>query len=92
MAKVFVLTSFDEPHQWTGITTPRGQKLFGPVAMTYASEPNGERSRIVGRLAAAAPNRVTRLRAEALAWGDLVMMRKQLRVLKELAERQATDE
>lgn len=87
MAKVFVLTSFDVPHQWTGVTTPRGQQLFGAVATTYAAEPHGAQSRIVVRMAAAAPTRLARLRAEALAWGDLVMMRKQLHVLKELAER-----
>lgn len=86
MAKVLVLTSFEAPHQWTGVTTPRGAKLFGAVAMTYAAEPDGEHSRIVCRLAAAAPTRLTRLRAETLAWGDVVMVRKQLRVLKELAE------
>lgn len=86
MAKVFVLIGFEAPHQWTGVTTARGRKLFGGVAMTYAAEPAGEHSRIVARIAAAAPTRATRLRAEALAWGDLVMIRKQLRVLKQLAE------
>ncbi len=86
MATVLVLTSFDAPHQWTGTTTARGQKLFGAVAMTYAAEQHGTGSRIVCRLVAAAPTRLTRLRAEALAWGDVVMVRKQLRVLKNLAE------
>jgi hypothetical protein len=87
MAKVFVLTSFEAPHQWTGVTTPRGSRLFGPVAMTYAAEPGPLGSRIVGRLAAGAPSALTRARAQALAWGDLVMMRRQLHVLKALAER-----
>ena len=41
MAVVFRLTSFDDGHQWTAITTPRGRRLFGPVAITYAAEPDG---------------------------------------------------
>ena len=49
MAIVFRLTSYDDGHQWTAITTPRGQRLFGPVAMTYAAEPDGPHSRIVCR-------------------------------------------
>ncbi len=51
MAVVFELVSFDAPHQWTGLTTPRGRRLFGPVAMTFAAEPDGDGSRIVGRVA-----------------------------------------
>lgn len=86
MATVLRVTSVDAPHQWTGVTTPRGQRLAGGFAMTYAAEPAGPHSRIVVRIAAAASSRLTRLRAEALAWGDLVMIRKQLRTLKELAE------
>ncbi|CAN5496290.1 hypothetical protein BH11ACT8_BH11ACT8_00180 [soil metagenome] len=86
MAKVFVLTSFDVPHQWTGVTSPRGQKLFGAVAMTYAAEPGAAGSRIVCRIAAAAPGRLGIARAHALAWGDLVMIRKQLHVLRDRAE------
>ena len=54
MAVVFRLTSFDDGHHWTAVTTPRGQRMFGPVAMTYAAEPDGPDSRIVCRIAAAA--------------------------------------
>jgi hypothetical protein len=90
MAIVFRLVSFDDGHHWTGLTTPRGQRLFGPVAMTYAAEPDGVGSRIVGRLAAAAGTRARRAKAYGLAWGDLVMMRKQLLTLKELAELHAS--
>ena len=89
MAVVFRLVSFVDGHQWTGLTSPRGQRMFGPVAMTYAAEPDGEGSRIVGRLSVAADTRARRVRAYALGWGDLVMMRKQLLTLKELAERDA---
>ncbi len=89
MAVVFRLTSYDDGHQWTAMTTPRGERLFGPVAVTYAAEPDGLDSRIVCRLAASADGRLARVRAHALAWGDLVMMRRQLLNLKALAERDA---
>ena len=89
MAVVFRLTSYDEGHHWTALTTTRGQRLFGPVAMTYAAEPDGADTRIVCRLAASARGPLARTRAHALAWGDLVMMRRQLLNLKALAERDA---
>ena len=93
MAVVFDLVSFEAPHQWTGRTTAAGERWFGPVTVTYAAEPGGdghvERSRIVCRLVAGASGRLERTRAHALAWGDLVMMRKQLLTLKALAERDA---
>jgi hypothetical protein len=93
MAVVFTLVSFDDGHHWTGLTSPRGERMFGPVAMTYAAEPdpasNGAGSRIVGRLACAGDTRARRVKSYGLAWGDLVMMRKQFVTLKELAERDA---
>lgn len=90
MALVFELTSYDDGHQWTALTTARGRRLFGPVAITYAAEPDGSGSRIVCRIAGAAGGRRARLRARALAWGDLVMMRRQLLNLKALTERDAS--
>lgn len=87
MAVVFRLVAFEDGHHWTGVTTPRGERMFGPVAMTYAAEPGPAGSRIVGRIAARADSPVRRAKAYLLAWGDLVMMRKQLLTLKELAER-----
>jgi len=89
MAVVFRLVSFEDGHHWTALTTPRGERLFGPVAMTYAATPDPAGSRIVCRLAVAADGPLRRARAYALAWGDLVMMRKQLLNLKGLAERDA---
>jgi hypothetical protein len=89
MAVVFRLVSVENGHDWTAVTDRRGERLFGPVALTYAAEPDPSGSRIVCRLAAAAGSPFRRVRATALAWGDLVMMRKQLRTLKELAERDA---
>jgi hypothetical protein len=86
MAFVFRLVSFDAPHQWTAITTPRGQWLFGRIGLTYAAEPDAVGSRIVCRLAAEPGGPLGRMRMHALAWGDLVMMRRQLLNLKALAE------
>ena len=69
---------------------PRAARLFGDLAMTYVVEPRpGSTSRLLCRLVTAAPGPVARARAELLAWGDLVMMRKQLRTLQGLAERDA---
>jgi len=87
MAVVFELVAFDAPHHWTALTTAAGRRLFGPVAMTYAAEPDGAGSRIVCRLVVPQGGAVGWARSRALAWGDLVMMRKQLLTLKELAER-----
>lgn len=83
MATVFRLTSFDDGHHWTAVTGTRGRRLFGTCAMTYAAEPAGpDAARLVCRLVASWP----RPAVDALAWGDLVMMRKQLRTLRDLAE------
>ena len=96
MAVVFRLVSFDAPHQWTALTSAAGERLFGPVALTYAAEPDpapgpaaGSGSRIVCRIVTAGSGPVTRARAHLLAWGDLVMMRKQLLTFQALAERDA---
>jgi hypothetical protein len=89
MAVVFRLTSYVDGHHWTALTTSRGRRMFGRVAMTYAAEPDGRGSRIVCRIAVAAGSPFARARAHTLAWGDLVMMRHQLFKLKALAERDA---
>ena len=55
------------------------------VAVTYAVRACADRSRLVARVRFQAPG--GRLAGRVLALGDVVMMRKQLLTLKELAER-----
>jgi hypothetical protein len=87
---IFELTSFADGHHWTGVTTPRASRLFGRVAVTYAAEPLDERrSRMVCRFVTPEHGLPSRARIHLLAWGDLVMMRKELLTLKALAERDA---
>jgi hypothetical protein len=87
MITIFELVSFDPGRQWTGVLRGRRPSLlFGELAVTYAIEPDPAGCRLVCRIAAPARSRLARLRVHALAWGDLVMMRKQLLTLKELAE------
>ncbi|MET0189273.1 MAG: hypothetical protein ABW212_09760 [Pseudonocardia sediminis] len=70
------------------ITAAADNPIFGPSAMTYRVLDAGPgRSRLVARLDVAADNRARRIAAVAIAWGDLVMMRRQLRTLASLAER-----
>ena len=69
------------------ITAVGGNRVVGPVACTYRvlQDGPGRSSRLVARLDVAADNRARRIAAVAIAWGDLVMMRRQLRTLAELA-------
>ncbi|WP_207908801.1 SRPBCC family protein [Pseudonocardia endophytica] len=68
------------------ITAVGGNRAFGPVACTYRVVPDGPgRSRLVARLDVTVDNRVRRVVAHLIAWGDLVMMRRQLRTLAALA-------
>ncbi|WP_405181306.1 hypothetical protein OG225_09225 [Nocardia sp. NBC_01377] len=57
----------------------------GRVCVTYAVRPEGAGTRLLVRVRWGLP----RILAAALSLGDLVMMRKQLLTLKELAEREA---
>ena len=85
MGGVFEVTSVDPGHQWTGLIDPVRFSALGRTAATYAAEPG----RLVARLVVPGATPSERARALALAWGDLVMMRRQLLNLAALAGRDA---
>ncbi len=82
--RIFELVAFEPGHSLTLVLDDaRGVRAFGPLAVTY--QVNGiddRRSRYVVALVAGSWG----LRGQALAYGDAVMMRKQLRTLAALAE------
>ncbi|WP_025272359.1 hypothetical protein [Haloglycomyces albus] len=73
------------------MTDQRALALCGLFIVTYVVEPVGDdRTRLIVKLAVGNIDDQTvrsRLRRRFLAWGDLMMMRKQLLVFKELAEK-----
>jgi len=81
--QVFRITEVEPGRQWSGVTIP---KVFGRTAVTYAVEPDGHGSRLVCRITTSQHGPVAWTWSRLLAWGDLVMMRKQLLTFKELAE------
>lgn len=89
---IFTLTSFAEDRQMTiRMTHPWGLKVFGDVAITYfVSEPLPSSSRLLVRMRMRYPRRgiFTAMRF-LLPFGDWFMAQKQLRVLRDLAERDA---
>ncbi|AEE47579.1 hypothetical protein [Cellulomonas fimi] len=93
MMRIFELVCVEaDEHLTLRIVEPRALRAFGPVVMTYAVRPDGPgRSRYVAVLRVGSPTggRADAVRRELLAWGDLVMMRKQLRTLAALAGREA---
>lgn len=90
VATVFALESAVPGESLTMTLRPgRATAAFGQIRATYAVRPApGGGSRIIGVMHCAprsSPPR--RLAGVLLDWGDLVMMRKQLRTFAELAER-----
>ncbi len=89
--EIFRLEAFATSSFMTLATPPggRGEALFGPLRCTYwVRAEAATRSRLLVKLRVAPTrNAFTRIAKAALAWGDLVMMRRQLLNLKALAER-----
>ncbi|HSU34041.1 MAG TPA: hypothetical protein VLJ88_00130 [Propionibacteriaceae bacterium] len=87
---VATVASFVRDEHITGRSTPAASRLFGLMALTYQVNPRGAGSRLIGRLNVQPPRGVwAQTRYTLLAWGDVIMMRKQLLTFKALAERDA---
>jgi hypothetical protein len=83
---IFELVEFElDRHLTLALARTRSKKAFGEIAVSYMVLPR----RLVVKLLLRQPGR---LRAHALAWGDLIMMRKQLLTLKRLMEHSAREE
>lgn len=83
VASIFTLTSFEPNRQLTLRIKPgRPRTVFGDGAMTYAVHRAGTYSRLIAVLCFELRDPIRRL---LLPWGDLVMMRKQLRTIAALA-------
>lgn len=85
MMRVFTLVDFEPGRELTVHLTDReALGVFGDVAVTYRATPG----RLVATLAVGTTSFV--LRRRLLAWGDLVMMRRQLLTLARLASAQGS--
>jgi len=84
---IFTLVSFVPDEHLTVRMNRSGARVFGDVAVTYAVLPTGpDRCRLVAVLRTPEPTtRLGAVGAWLLAWGDLVMMRKQLLTFARLA-------
>jgi hypothetical protein len=79
--RIFTLTGFVRDLELTVRLTDRlGRLMFGDLAVTYRALPG----RLVAKLVVSA-RPLSVVRRKLLAWGDLVMMRRQLTTLAELA-------
>jgi hypothetical protein len=88
---VFRLASFERDRDLTAVLThPR--PMFDELAVTYLIVPEAEkRCRLVAKIAVRYPRGPIGSAVRALLpFGDLVMMRKQLHTLRDLAERDVT--
>ncbi|WP_433018826.1 hypothetical protein [Kribbella sp. CA-294648] len=84
---IFRLVDFASGEHLTGETSPELLGRYGPITCSYTVRPARDASsRIVVRTEISVQSRARRLKAIMLAWADLAMMSKQLRVLKRLAE------
>lgn len=86
---IFRLAEFEQGIQIT-LVQHRLRRAFGSVVVTYLVDARGaETSRLITKVLVrhAGGSIESRLRHTLLPWGDLLMMRKQLLTLKQLAER-----
>jgi hypothetical protein len=87
---VFEIVDFELGRHISGVAAPPVERLYGPMAATYAVSPRADRgSRLVAKMNIPGASPAARLRRALLVWGDLVMSRKQFLTLKALAEKSA---
>jgi hypothetical protein len=88
---IFTLADFAPGEHLTLATRPgAAERLFGRLWISYRVRPDGAGSRLAVKVRVPRPRGVLRRAATyALAWGDLLMMRRQLLTLRRLAERDA---
>ncbi|OEU91792.1 hypothetical protein DB35_08120 [Streptomyces abyssalis] len=86
---IFRLVDFaPDGHLTLMLDDPKGQRLFGDFAVTYAvTDDAPATTRLVAKLVVGGEDgALRRLRRPLLAWGDLLVMRRQLLTLRKLAE------
>jgi len=97
---LFELVEFETDRHVTAVTLPTiGEKVFGRIACSYVvvprpahfARPGGNSRLLVKLLAHRSRGPLGSLMSAVLPWGDLVMMRKQLYNLKDLAEQSARE-
>jgi hypothetical protein len=90
---VFEITGFETGIHLTGVLPAQLAARYGQMAVSYTVRPlDGGSCRLVVKVVVEAKGALTRrIRRRLLAWGDLVMMRKQLLTLKKLAERKGVE-
>ncbi len=92
---IFQLVEFEQDRHLTLLaTSARIQSIYGKIAGSYVIVPQSEqRCRLIVKLLVRYPRKgFWSLMRFLLPWGDLVMMRKQLLTLKQLAESQTVSE
>jgi hypothetical protein len=85
--RIFRLVDFTPGRQVTlKISHPRSRRLFGDLAVSYTARSVEGGSRLVAKLALPVEDGpLEAVRRYLLAWGDLLMMQKQVRTLAWLA-------
>lgn len=92
---IFQLVDFEQDQHLTGlVTSARIQSIYGKIAGSYVIVPQSKQScRLIVKMLVRYPRKgFWSLMRFILPWGDLVMMRKQLLTLKQLAESQTVSE
>ncbi|TWD80738.1 hypothetical protein FB561_1826 [Kribbella amoyensis] len=87
---IFDLAAFEPGRDLTLKMKGLGARVFGRLAISYTVRPTDRGSRLVAKIALPVdPGPIGRTKQYLLAWGDLVMMRKQLLLFAELASSSA---